>query len=93
MVAMPGNDLEGTVARVDRKLPNEATIMSRILKVTTRWFGAVRAIAMTPIDDHRGDRCRNRSKTTKRSHDYIEIAGNDDGWGSRSQSEGSGAER
>jgi len=71
MVATPSNDREGTGARVDRKLPNEATIISRVLKMAMGWFEAVGAMVATPINDPGGDRSSRRSKTSKPKPIYL----------------------
>jgi hypothetical protein len=61
----PSTTLEGTVARVGRKLPNEATIISRLLELTMRWVRAVRLRVTTPRLNREGIRRWLRSKSAK----------------------------
>jgi hypothetical protein len=51
MVATPIIDSKRTVTRLDRKLPNEATIISRLLKIMMDGVHADKAMVATPIND------------------------------------------
>jgi hypothetical protein len=50
-LAKPSNDLEGIRIRLNRKLPNEATIISRLLKVAMSGVQAINAMVATPSND------------------------------------------
>ena len=70
MVATPSNDLEGQALASIEKLPNEATIISRLLKMTMGGVGAVET-TVKPHDSDMREETQAAVEIAKRSHTIL----------------------